>query len=450
MGKRPDDRSPWNASWQKNRAMLETHSKKPSIVHSSGLVNKSPVFYGWIIMLIGTLGMIMTSPGQTYSVSIFIEYFIVELGISRSFVSTLYTSGTLVGSFALPIIGRQIDRRGPRRMVVIISALFGLACIYMGFVRNAVMLGLGFIAIRMLGQGGLGLVCQNVINQWWVRWRGMAMGISGSLISLLGLGGFPSLINWLLPIYGWQLTYMLLGLMLLLVMMPLGLMFFRNRPEDYGLQPDGRKPEPGQDTAAAAERIEENWTLPQALRTSAFWISEAGIGSISMLATGLFFHMVSIFQDSGLTPTVAASVYLPIALTTAIVKLGSGLVVSRIPVRLLLAGSLFFQALSLVMAQFLQSVELAFLYGIILGATMGLVGTVSSVIWAMYFGRRHLGSITGVTATISIVGSALGPMPLGIARDLLGSYNTALTISTGLPLLLGVVSLFVKRPRKRT
>jgi hypothetical protein len=431
--------------------MLKTLSKKKRIVRGSDLANRSPVFYGWIIMLVGTLGMVMTSPGQTDSVSVFIEHFIGDLQVSRSLVSTLYTVGTLVGSFVLPVVGQQIDRQGSRRMVIIISALFGLACIYMGFVQNALMLGLGFIAIRMLGQGSLSLVCRNVINQWWIRRRGMVMGISGLLASLFGLGGFPNLINWLIPIYGWRLTYMFLGLFILAVMIPIGLGFFRNRPEDYGLQPDGHKPDLVGEKAAAEEPIEETWTLSEAMHTSVFWVGGTGIASISMLTTGLFFHMVSIFQDNGLTPTVAASVYLPIALTTAIVTLGSGALLSRIPVHVLLAASLILQAVSLVMAGgFLQRTEMALLYGVIIGSMLGLIRTVGSVMWAMYFGRQHLGSITGVTTTISVVGTALGPMPLGIARDLLGSYNTALTVSAALPLLLGIISLFGRKPQKRT
>jgi cyanate permease len=438
-----------HSAQQRDQTMLKTRTKKQRIEYGSELVIKSPVFYGWIVMLVGTLGMVMTSPGQTDSVSIFIERFIGDLQVSRSLVSTLYTIGTLVGSFALPLVGQQIDRRGSRQMVIIISALFGLACIYMGFVQNAVMLGLGFIAIRMFGQGSLSLVCRNVINQWWVRRRGMVMGISGLLASLFGLGGFPNLINWLIPIYGWRLTYMFLGLLVLAVMMPVGLGFFRNRPEDYGLQPDGYKPDLVGDKAAAGDSIEENWTLSEAMRTSVFWVGGAGIASISMLTTGLFFHMVSIFQDNGLTPTVAASVYLPIALTTAIVTLGSGILLSRIPVHVLLAMSLILQAMSLVMAAwFLQGIEMALLYGIITGSMLGLIRTTSSVIWAMYFGRQHLGSISGVTTTISVVGTALGPMPLGIARDLLGSYNMALTISAALPLLLGIISLFGRKPKK--
>ncbi|MCB0126282.1 MAG: hypothetical protein KDE58_28690, partial [Caldilineaceae bacterium] len=69
--------------------------------------------------------------------------------------------------------------------------------------------------------------------------------------------------------------------------------------------------------------------------------------------------------------------------------------------------------------------------------------------WAKYYGRRHLGSITGVTTTVTVGASALGPMPMGIARDLLGSYGLTLKLLAILPLVLAVASLFVDRPEKK-
>ena len=393
----------------------------------------------------------MTSPGQTYVVSIFIESFIADLGISRSLVSTLYTLGTLVGSFILPIVGYQVDRHGARLIVVLITALFGFACVYMGYVQNAFMLGFGFIALRMLGQGSLGMVCTTIINQWWVRRRGMVMGISGMAGSLISLGGFPNLINWLLPIYGWRSTYILLGIILVFVMTPLGFIFFRNHPEDYGLQPDGGESR----TFKFRKRkqvptgwTEMHWTLKEAMRTSVFWILVVSLSGISMLSTGLFFHMVSIFTDNGLTPDLAAAVFIPIAITTAIVNWGSGLLVDRIPVRISLAVGLFFQALSLLMARSLSGTTFALVFGVVLGVSSGLIRILGSVVWAMYFGRRHLGSITGFTTMITITGSAMGPMPLGIGRDLLGSYNLALIISAAIPLLLGILGLFIDDPAR--
>lgn len=417
-------------------------------IRHSRLVTEFPVFYGWAILVIGTLALIMTSPAQTYVVSIFIERFIEDLVLSRSLVSTLYTIGTLVGSLALPIVGRQIDRYGSRTMSVIVSVLFGLACIYMGTVRSAVMLGAGFIAIRMLGQGSLNLVSKTIINRWWMRRRGFVSGISGLAFSFLGIGVFPNLIHALIPRYGWRSTYQLLGGVLIVVMAPLGYLFFRRRPEVYGLRPDNASALKDGAEVPTSAVDEKSWTVEEALRTAPFWVASGGMALLAMLVTGLFFHMVSIFEDNGLPAGVAASVYVPISIATALVNLAGGYLADRLPVRWLLAAALFCQSAVLVMAQFLVSPVVASLYGILLGTASGLMGMVSSVIWADYYGREHLGSITGVTSMILIVGSSLGPMPFGIARDALGSYDLALNVSAVFPFLLGVLSLFVGRPHR--
>ncbi len=424
----------------------------PQIEHpsrSSRMVTHSPIFFGWIVMLAGSFGMIMTSPGQTYGVSIFIEHFIVDLGVSRSLVSTYYAIGTLIGAAGLPFVGRRIDGLGPRVVVVVVAVLFGLACIFMGAANNGFMLLVGFVLIRMLGQGSLGLVSTYVINQWWMRRRGMVMGISGVLMSLLGVGLFPNLLNWMVPQLGWRSTFVAMGLVLIFIMGPVGYLFYRSRPETYGLLPDGAvAPEPQSGVVQQPEKAEQDWTLAEAIRTPAFWIVVAGLATIAMLATGLTFHMVKIFDDNQLSAAAAAAVYVPIALVSAGVTLVSGILVDRIPIRFLLAGALFIQAGTLLLAQSLSSVTMALVYGVAMGFLFGMMGTVSKIVWPTYYGRRYLGSITGLTATIQIAGTALGPMPMGIARDLLGSYNFALTVLTVIPLVLGVVTLFMKRPIK--
>jgi MFS family permease len=415
------------------------------------LVNRSPFFYGWMIMVAGTFGMIMTSPGQTYTVSIFVEYIIEELGISRSMVSTLYSLGTLVGSFTLPFWGRQIDRQGARKMVLLISILFGLACIYMGFVQNAMMLGLGFILVRMLGQGSLGLVSQTVINQWWMRKRGMVMGISGLLMALLGMGAFPTLVYALISAFGWRLAYGILGLALLLIMAPVGFLLFRNRPEDHQMLPDGAAVANQEENQAAAQTLslEENWTLKEAMSTRAFWTLLIGLSSFSMLSTGLFFHLVSIFENRGLDPAVAASVFVPVALAAAIANLAGGVLTDRIQLRFLLAFGLLLQAASLFSAEVLQGTATALLFGVILGATNGIARSVGTVVWPSFFGRENLGSIYGFTASIGVVGAALGPLPFGFVYDMVGTYRPVLLISAAACVLIGLISLTIKKPEKK-
>lgn len=427
---------------------------QPSPLRDDRLVRRVPFFYGWVVLGVGLGGMIMTSPGQTYSVSIFLEPIIQELEISRSLVSSLYTGATLVGSLALPLVGRLIDRRGPRVVMTGVALLFGLACIFMGFVENVVMLGVGFVAIRMFGQGSLMLTSQNLINRWWIARRGLVMGIAGMSMSLVGVGGFPNLIHALIGAFDWHTAYFVLGGLVLVVMVPLSLGLARNRPEDHGLFPDGQAPAEPNDSNSTDEGPsdgpvrEVNWTLDDAIRTPVFWLVALGVASKAMLSTGLFFHMVSIFDDNGLSTEAAAAVFLPIAITTAVVNLSSGVLADYVPPRFLLATALAGQAAALLLATHLTSFGVALVYGGILGLTDGLTRTVNSVIWASYFGRLHLGSITGVTTTVVIFGSALGPMPFGIARDLMGSYETVLAISAVIPLGLGLANLWFKKPTK--
>ncbi len=101
---------------------------------TSRLIDRSPIHYGWVVLGASTVGMAMTIPGQTVGVSVFLDAIIADLGLSRSVVSGAYTVGTLAASLALPFVGRQIDRVGPRRAVVIIATLFALACAFMGLV----------------------------------------------------------------------------------------------------------------------------------------------------------------------------------------------------------------------------------------------------------------------------------------------------------------------------
>lgn len=428
-----------------NNGSTLDHSKKTPIL-TSRLINGSPLFYGWFILLAGTIGMIMTSPGQTYVISVVLEPLLTELNLSRSLVSILYAIGTLVSGVALPTVGRMVDRFGPRPVVIGVTLIAIISCFFMSVVQNALMITLAFVLLRLFNHGSLTLVSQNVINQWWIRRRGSVMGITGVAWGLLGFGAFPIVIRWLVDLYGWRWSYALQGVALLVIMLPVGLLLFRTRPEAYGLEPDGGAAV----SSAQPERraVEENWTLEEALHTLSFWIPALGIGVNGMMITGLFFHMESIFVDNGRAAALAALVFAPIALTNAFVNLGGGFLADRIPIRYLLGSGLLLLSAGTVMSLYLTSPTMIFFYGTLLGTSIGVIVLVQNVIWANYFGRAHLGSITGAGTTVLMIGNALGPVPLGFARDVLGGYDLALYLLATLPLVLGVGSLWVGKPQK--
>ena len=421
-----------------------TQPSKP-VISPADWISRFPIYYGWVILGTGTLGIIMTSPGQTFIVQAFIEEFIGDLGLSRTLVSTLYMIGTLANAALLQLVGvgRMIDRRGPRMMALTISILFGLTCVFMGFVNSAVMLCLGFIGLRFFGQGSLSLVSGTMINQWWVRRRGRMQGISGVVMSALALGILPGLVKWLIHSFGWRTTYGILGAALILMMAPIGFFLFRRRPEDHGLLPDGRNSMQADEPAAVTET---SFTLAEAIRTPAFWTLSLGMATMSMLSTGLIFHMESIITDQGLVPAFAAAVFVPIGLTQAILRFPFGVLADRICPRLIIALGLVIQAVILWMASRLGSTTAAYVYGVTFGVMQVAWGTAGAVMWAKFYGREHLGSISSVAMSIAIVGTALGPVVMALARDLTGCYGPLFNVIAFFPLVLAVVNVIVRPP----
>src|SRR5438874_2467304 len=130
---------------------------------SSPQIRPSAIHYGWIILAAGTFGSFMTLPGQTAGVSVFFDPITADLGISRTWASTAYAAGTLAGILPAPVIGRWIDRRGPRLTATIIAGSLALACTVMAAIHNGIMLLVGFALLRGAAIGGLSLVSQQVV-----------------------------------------------------------------------------------------------------------------------------------------------------------------------------------------------------------------------------------------------------------------------------------------------
>ncbi|MFW5745448.1 MAG: hypothetical protein ACOC2D_19405, partial [Spirochaetota bacterium] len=107
-----------------------------------------PFFYGWIVMGIGTLGMVMSAPGQTVGVSVFTDPLIEAHGLSRSLLSLAYLIGTLSSAMILSYAGRLYDRHGARIVATIAASGLALTLIYLSFsveIADAVRGVFGFV-----------------------------------------------------------------------------------------------------------------------------------------------------------------------------------------------------------------------------------------------------------------------------------------------------------------
>ncbi|HZJ09976.1 MAG TPA: MFS transporter [Trueperaceae bacterium] len=403
---------------------------------NSRVVSSARGYYGWTLLAAATLGMFMTAPGQTLGVSVFLDRIIEDLGLTRSTVSLLYTIGTLTGALTLPFVGRFIDRHGPRVGVVVIASLFALACVFMGLVQGLLMLLVGFVLIRALGQGSLSLVSLHAVNIWFVRRRGLAVGLLG-----LGMAAatavFPLLIEVLIGAFEWRGAYMVLGLLVAVVMIPVGALFYRVQPERYGLRPDGLP------VTADAPR-EQNYSVAQARRTRTFWLFTVGDFLVAMLGTALIFHHYSIMASTGLDRVEAATVFVPIAAATAGANLLGGALMDRVQPRFLLSGGQLLLALTLALAALATGSRSVFIYGAVLGATQGFSGAVKASVHAYYFGRKYIGAIKGLVSTISVAGTSVGPLVVALGFDAVGSYTPVLLVCAAFPLIVALLAPWLK------
>ena len=411
-------------------------------------------FYGWIMLGVAFTGMFVSGPGQSFTISVFKPPILKEFGISDTSISSAYGLGTLTAAFGLSYVGILIDRYGVRRVMASVAFLLGASAMLFSTIGNLFGLYVGFTAIRIFGQGSMMLVSNNLASQWFVRRRGLAMSIVG-LGFAVGTAAFPPAIQWLIGHQGWRATWVWLGGFTWVLMIPLALLLVRNRPGDMGLLPDGAEPRAGKESQPVTDEADdaaleaESWTVAMALRTRQFWIMAVAMSIPSMLITGMVFHQISYFEEIGLGAQTAANVFTYSGFSMVASGLFFGYLFDRFPTRYVVAlGQLVMTAAML--AMWIASTPLlASAYGLVFGVAQGAMITMGGYVWPAYFGRKYLGAVQGAAMTAVIVGASLGPLPFGIAFDLLGSYGEALLALAALPIVAAVVVALTPPPVKK-
>lgn len=410
-------------------------------------VKQEKFFYGWVIVFMGALGMFFSGPGQTFSVSIFINSYVNDFGWSRSLVSSLYSIATLIAGLLLPVIGRRVDIAGHRKMFVVVPLILSSACLWMSFVINPLMLVIGFIFIRLLGQGSMTLLAQTLIPKWFVMRRGTALSLM-SLGLVVSSAFLPLLNNALIINNGIVFAWRTLAIMLLIIMVPLAWIFIKNKPEDIGLQPDGKSIEIKKETKNIEDETyeEQPWTLKEAKKTRAFWFMLFCMLIPSMINTGLTFHFVSILEEGGFSSTFAATILGTIALVQFPCTFVAGYICDKFKIHIIKSINYFLLLIAMLLIIFGSS-EISFIvYGVLMGVFLAFDSVSTGVLWPNYFGVKHLGSIRGVTMTVIVLASSLGPLPFGFAFDMFQSYSQIIGIMLIFPLLGSIASFVSPKP----
>ncbi|HBW34505.1 MFS transporter [Desulfosporosinus sp. BICA1-9] len=407
-----------------------------------------PFFYGWIIVVISALGLFFSGPGQTYSISVFINVYMTELGWSRSLIFSVYSLASLTAGLSLFMMGRLIDRYGQRRMSVVIGLCLGFACFWNSAMLGVVWMFIGFFMLRLFGQGSMTLIPSTLVPQWFIRQRGRAF-------SLMALGGFissalvPILNVWMIQTWDLRVTWWVWGGLLIVLYTPLSYYLIRNKPEEVGLRPDGASihrlntlntPE-GPSTVNQTEFVdtELNWTLAEAKKTRTFWFILLAASVPALINTGLTFHLISILGERGISPLNSAFVLSLMALVGFSASFLAGFILERVKTNHALAFVFLGEIVALFSLNHVNSMVSVILFGVMWGIVGGFEHITLNLIWPNYYGRRHLGSIRAMASSVMIIGAALGPLPLGMAFDQWGGYTEILYLIMMFP-FLGIIA----------
>ncbi|MBT4285885.1 MAG: MFS transporter [Deltaproteobacteria bacterium] len=411
---------------------------------------KFPFFYGWMIALLATIGMISSIPGQTMGVGVFTEYLIKKTGLNRLEISLAYMTGTIISSLIVPFAGRVLDKLGARTMVIIAGLGLSLALLLLagfgewnqsmlGFipwfsvtVKATVIMIFIFLLLRQFGQGIMTMTSRNMLSKWFETRRGLVGGISGVAVSF-GFSIAPQVMNDLIRHFDYIQTILIMALTCGLGTAILGWLFFRDNPEECGLLMDngsitGRKVNPEQSTRAV--------TLVEARKTYDFWIFCLGMCSSSFIITGFTFHISSIGKIAGLSRDQSFEIFLPIAIISVITHFIGGWISDRVPLKYLLMLQVLNLGIGSMALMEFQNIWYQYLVIACFGIQSGLWAVLSMVTWPRFFGRTHLGAIAGLAMGCQVFASAIGPPVFGASQSWTGDYNTAAWIAGILNLLL--------------
>ncbi|MCF8359720.1 MAG: MFS transporter [Prolixibacteraceae bacterium] len=406
-------------------------------------VNKFPFFYGWIILIAGTIGVVMSIPGQTMGVSVFTDFLIDALRIERTSLSLAYLLGTVISGFLITRAGKYYDIYGARFMAMVSGFMLGLMVIGLtkidaivdlitGLFHSSyrtpvvfVLLVIGFFGIRFFGQGVLTMVSRNMVMKWFEKKRGFANAIMGVAVSF-GFSYAPRLFNGMIEQSGWRATWVQIGLFVGIVFVLFALVFFRDNAVDCGLKPDGNLKIKGK-RAWQKTTKEKTFTLKEARAKYSFWVFNLAIALNAMYVTAITFHVVSIFDQAGMDRQTAISIFLPASFVAVLFNFVGGWISDFIRLKYLLMINMAGIILSGFALIQLDSLPLAY-YILIAGNGImsGLFSVLNTVTWPRFFGTKHLGAISGYSMSWTVIASALGPYLFSLSLKFTGAYTAGI------------------------
>jgi MFS family permease len=419
---------------------------RPPLAAAEPIAGRRPVFYGWWMVATAVLVQAFAVGFTQYAFPLFLKPVAEEFGASRSLVASGY-SGLAVAMAALgPFLGPALDRRSLR--AILCAGALAMAAGFALIAATAELWLAGLVFAGVVGPGALAagpLAASKLVANWFLRRRGLALGISATGTSIGGFL-FPPLLTLAIARFGWRGAALAMAASLVGIALPILALAVVGHPEERGLAPDGDPPEPGASRAAAAGHATQGSLA--LLRDRNLLAITLSIGSVFAILAGLLTNLHAYATDLGISAERASLLLSTLSACGIAGKLGFGTIADRWSKRALVWGAMAMLAafLGVLLARpgFGWLALASGLAGLALGGFLPLWGALIGDC----FGREAFGRVMG------LMGPLMLPLNVGALQlapwsfDRTGSYDLALRVFLAW-VAVGAAALGLVRPPAR-
>lgn len=388
-----------------------------------------PGYEGWRVAVASGVGVFVSFASLlVYTFGVFLKPVAEEFAWSREAVSAAFGIAAMSVAVCSPALGYLLDRFPPRRIILPCLAIFGVAFASLSLLTPHLWhLYAVFVVIGIVGNGTAQMAYSRAVSSWFDRRRGAALAVllSGGAVGAMVL---PPSAAALIRDLGWRGAFLALGVMVVVVGLPTVARFIRERPVSAGV---------GRERAGASVR--------EALGSRVFWILVVVLFCSSLAQNGAIAHIPALLSDRGVSGTGAAMALSAMGGASLVGRLLTGWLLDRYFAARVSFGLLAAAALGAFLLARATSLPEGVIAAALIGFGMGGEADVTPYLLSRYFGLRSFSVLYGLTWTFYACAGALGPMMMGHAFDLTGSYEALLVrlaIAT-----LAVAGLMLLLPR---
>lgn len=411
-----------------------------------------PFFYGWVIVAVTFVTMAIGVTART-SFSLLFPPIVEEFGWERGATAGAFSFGFLISGVLSPLIGRMMDRFGPRAVMEI-----GVLLMASGLLLAPLTTQLWHLYLTMGMLVGGGSICLGYSGQslflpnWFVRKRGLAIGIAFAGVGIGSIIILP-LIQLVIERTGWRTACTAMGMLIFVALAPVNLLL-RKRPQDMGLEPDGDAA-PTTSSRAVSNIVDPvwtavDWTLVRAMRTARFWWLALGYFGGLYIWYAVQVHQTKYLLDIGFSPGVAAFALGLVSLLGIPGQIFLGHLSDRIGREWIWAISCLGFAIcfaALVALAYAPTLLLLYLMVAAQGALgYGLTSIMGAVVLEIFEGKQF-GSIFGTLMLAALTGGAAGPLITGVLHDIYGNYTLAFVMGIAMS-ALSAAAVWMAAPGK--